>query len=304
MAYHLKQDEAVDAGIRRIAKEQIDRGIDDFQNDDMDPDTRVHQVRKRCKKLRGLVRLVRDPLGDVYGEENAWYRDFAKSLAGLRDAGAMVETAEKLRTWAAAPDGDLLAAFHDAVQDRLHRATREETDIYETCGRGAEQLQEARKRIKHWPLKDRGFALLADGLQRTYKRGRRDLKAVRTNPTPEGFHEWRKRVKYHWYHIRLVEHAWPDGLHGRRTALKALSDILGDDHDLLVLLHTLEHEPGLCPIETDRDRLSRLIHLRKDELQNEAIAIGRRLYAEKAGAFTRRIRTYWDAWQDERRPTA
>jgi hypothetical protein len=26
---------------------------------------------------------------------------------------------------------------------------------------------------------------------------------------PEHFHEWRKRVKYHWYHLGLLRELWP-----------------------------------------------------------------------------------------------
>src|SRR5215475_2007881 len=48
-------------------------------------DERIHSIRKRCKKLRGLLRLVRPSLGDTYERENAYFRDVARALSPLRD---------------------------------------------------------------------------------------------------------------------------------------------------------------------------------------------------------------------------
>jgi hypothetical protein len=56
-----------------------------------------------------------------------------------------------------------------------------------------------------------------------------------------------------------------------------LSDRLGDDHDLAVLL-----EWGAEPLEP-------LIATRRRELQEEAFAYGPRLYSDKPKAFVRRI---------------
>lgn len=60
MAYALAQDDdTVEAGMRRIAAEQIERAIAEIDDTGLDRHETVHQVRKRCKKVRGLVRLVR-----------------------------------------------------------------------------------------------------------------------------------------------------------------------------------------------------------------------------------------------------
>lgn len=59
MSYHLEIGESIEKGIKRIAHEQLDSAIDELTDDKLDPHDVVHQVRKRCKKLRGLLRLVR-----------------------------------------------------------------------------------------------------------------------------------------------------------------------------------------------------------------------------------------------------
>ena len=51
----------------------------------------VHSVRKRLKKLRGLVTLARYGLGKRrYAAENACYRDAGKMLASARQASAVL----------------------------------------------------------------------------------------------------------------------------------------------------------------------------------------------------------------------
>ena len=45
--------------------------------------------------------------------------------------------------------------------------------------------------------------------------------------TPEIFHDWRKRVKDHWYHSRLLQGFWPAGIRPHRKAVKELSELLG-----------------------------------------------------------------------------
>jgi hypothetical protein len=87
------------------------------------------------------------------------------------------------------------------------------------------------------------FSAVAGGLCKTYGRGRNALHAAYAEPSDESFHEFRKRAKYHWYHLRLLRRIWRDMLGVQREAADELSDLLGDDHDLAVLRNTLLAEP-------------------------------------------------------------
>ena len=73
MPFKLLADEDVESGIRRVAYEQLDKCLDELDDDSLEAHATVHQARKRCKKLRGLVRLVRPALGFAYSIENSWY---------------------------------------------------------------------------------------------------------------------------------------------------------------------------------------------------------------------------------------
>jgi hypothetical protein len=91
MPYRFKRsDGSVEQVVRRIATEHTECAIEEIDGREIGIDETVHQLRKRCKKVRGLIRLVR-PAFD-YGDENDRFRDVAKSLSGLRDARTAIKT--------------------------------------------------------------------------------------------------------------------------------------------------------------------------------------------------------------------
>ncbi|HEV8422237.1 MAG TPA: hypothetical protein VGQ40_02760, partial [Chthoniobacterales bacterium] len=64
MAYHLKCDEVPAAGLRRVAREQLQSALHEIAGTNRtEVPTAVHATRKHIKKARALLRLVRDELG-------------------------------------------------------------------------------------------------------------------------------------------------------------------------------------------------------------------------------------------------
>jgi CHAD domain-containing protein len=286
-AYRLKEREPLSKAVGRIARGRIDHALDELRGKtDSTPEEAVHGARKDMKKLRALLRLVRGELGEqTFARENACFRDAARELAGARDADVMLETLDSLHL----PTGlgwelrKVIQASRerDGAGDDRDAASRDAVAI----------LKEGRKRVGDWPLEDDSFDALAGGLERTYRRGRRDFKAARAEPSVEALHEWRKRVKDLWYQQALLCRLWPPVMTAVGEEAHELSDRLGDDHDLAVLAdwfkeHT-EADPDLQPA----------IDRRRAELQQDAFALGARLYADKPSAYVRRLERLWDAAQ-------
>ena len=69
---------------------------------------------------------------------------------------------------------------------------------------------------------------------------RRRLKPFRTSGTAQDLHDWRKRVKDHWYHVRLLAGLWPDVMTSFEWTLKDLETKLGDHHNLEVLKERIQ----------------------------------------------------------------
>lgn len=294
MAYRIKAgDDDVQAAVRRIACEQIDRALAEVDDPALDFEETVHQVRKRCKKLRGLVRLVRPALKG-YGKENRAFRDAARLLSDIRDADSLIETYD-----------DLTARFDATVDRRAFgpirarltrdaRAVRHDADTDAALAGFRAAMVAGRDRARRWRLDEEGFDAVAGGVGKTYKRARKAMQAAWADPTDAALHEWRKRVKYHWYHVRLLEKVNPEMMRPRAQAADDLGDLLGDHHDLAVLDRRLD-ETGIGP-GTDLDAFRALLRQRKAELAEAAFARGRLLLAERRKALVRRWGGYWSAW--------
>ena len=148
-------------------------------------------------------------------------------------------------------------------------------------------------------MKHNGFGAIEPGLRKTYGRGRRARVNAYRSPSDEAFHDWRKRVKYHWYHVRLLQDSWPSVIKTYRDSLKDLGEILGDDHDLVVVKQVIA-EPDLdLHDKTVVSDCTRLIDQRQEQLRAAARGLGDRAYAEKPKCFSARIGSYWRTWRGE-----
>jgi CHAD domain-containing protein len=283
-SYRFKAHEPLQVGVTRVAWGRIDHAIDELDGKPTrSAEEAIHNARKDIKKLRALLRLVRGEIGDdTFRRENDAFRSAAAELAGTRDADVMVATLDDL---------DL----DDAVAGPLRRAL--EAHRLSTTGGGREQagaravemLSEARARVVDWPLERDSFEALEPGLRRMYRRGRREYRALREEPSVEGLHEWRKRAKELWYDHLLLEFVWEPVMTSVADQAHELSDRLGDDHDLALLL-AWAREHAEAPPE-----LVELVESRRLALQADAFDLGARLYADRPRVFIDRLERWWDA---------
>lgn len=301
MSYRLKEHESVQAGIRRIAREQIEKALAEIDDPQLDRHETVHQVRKRCKKIRGLLRLIRPAASNVYQRENVAFRDAARRLSYVRDAHALVETSDDLKsTFADQLDTARFDAMRRALLTRRDRITQDEGKLEKQLRNVRQQMVKANERTGSWSLEAKGFDALEQGLAKTYGRSRKAMQAAYGDPTPDHFHEWRKRVKYHCYHLRILELVWKKTVKKQRREAERLGQMLGDDHNLAVLAGLLQSEPKTYGKPRDVQALLALLEARRAELQTLAQPLGERLFAETKQAFAKRFRAYWSSWRRER----
>ena len=298
MAYRIEAEETPEAGVKRIALEQLEKARRHLRNQD-DIDEAIHDARKRFKKIRAVARLVRDEVGDdTYHASNATFRDAGRRLAPARDSQVLIETLDNLcEHYSGVLDPEAFAAIRQQLRDR-HAAILTNVANQKIVEEVLAALEPVEEAIAGWPIAATDFAAFDAGLHRVYKRGRKAMQAAHAAPTAENLHEWRKRVKYLWYHMRILRPAWPDVLGDLADAVHDLANLLGEDHDLAVLHDALNGDETL---RVDGAALHALLGLaaeRRQELQSQAWPLGQRLYAESPDDFTERIAAYWDAWTD------
>jgi CHAD domain-containing protein len=294
VAFELETDESVEAGIKRIVDEQLASALKDLRNGDpKKADAAVHACRKRLKRIRAIVRLVREELGEeVFAVENASFRDAGGSLSEARDAAVLVKTLDGLKK---SVEG---SAFSGARKKMLARRRAVARRVLQ-AGNGLESVavlvDEARARVANWKFQRDGWDALRPNLKRIYAEARSAYEQAKVGGEAELFHDWRKRVKDLWHQCEVLEGIWPEVMNAMAEQFHQLADVLGDEHDLSVLKAVLEAE-ALARAE-EVSPAAEVANLKREELQRRAKTLGARIFAERSGAFVRRLGEYWTAWK-------
>jgi CHAD domain-containing protein len=294
MGYKLRpQDPA--AEVRKVARQGIDKAIEALSAPVAERAEGIHQARKRFKELRALLRLVREPLGGEFKRENQRLRDLGRALAESRDATAMLESWDLLAERFPGPFAEEgLRKARRRLRDRARRGETETSGIDQRIVEATAELQLLRERVEKWKLAANGFDLFAAGVQRTYADGCAELAKARLDLSDEQLHQWRKRVKDHWYQTRLLAPSWPTLMQLRGDTLKRLADMLGDDHDLAMMQQLKQRQPELFGEPSQHERLDVMIAERRSELQSGALKIGGELYVVAPEQLVARWRRYWN----------
>jgi CHAD domain-containing protein len=229
-------------------------------------DEAVHEARKACKRIRAALRLLRESVGSVvYRRENSMVRGAAKPLTSVRDAFILRKTLRKL------------PQTPEILRQGLDSEYREARLALGRSGAKAavEQLATIRDRFKdHVRYEPEAVSAIA-GVKRVYKVGRKAMKQAR-HRNDEALHEWRKQVKYLMNQFRVLNMVFCIRFKKMRRHADELTQALGDDHDLVVLINKLRAYHVQDP------KLVKSIGKRRDGLQERAFCAGRKLYHRSA----------------------
>lgn len=291
MAYGFRAgDRSVQRAMRRIAREQIDGALAAIAEKHSAEAT--HEVRKACKKIRALIRLMLPAFAD-YELENVAFRAIAGGLSESRDAKVMLDTFDLLTRDMAATNG--------TADLRAYLASDLEHSLQGEAGRTAliqahAELEAARKRIDRWVLQGRDWEVIGTGLRRILRRARTAWHTVSVDRTAGRYHELRKLMKYHWYHTRLLAPIWPAMMRARSEELAKLADLLGAHHDISVLEGRVG---GSSPHGERREAAVALLDAaarRRATLEEDIAVLAARLLAQKPRLLDREWARLWRIW--------
>lgn len=259
----------------------------------------VHEVRKDFKKVRGILRLMRDAV-PFYKQENVFFRDEARKISDIRDATSVLEALEKLYEQ---HEEQLYQKAFDEVQTILETERREQSEkvfgeqhVLEEIN---ERLNDKKGLIRNWAIPAEEPEDLLPGLHRVYKRGYKMYRKSARKPSPENYHTWRKRIKYLRYQLRVLRKVWPPFFKTWEEELHELSDLLGTDRDLMMLRDVLQEKREAFSDEKNRHTVQSLIAGQRQALQQHALLMGRKLYSLKPESFIRLVEQAWKSHQKE-----
>ena len=304
MALEMGPNESVRKAVRRIVRKQLDRILEALERPG-DHDEAVHEIRQRFKKVRAVLRLLRDELGEkTYRQQNACFRDAAQPLAELRDAMVLLKALDSVTERAAGKtSASRLAEVRKVLQADLDAARQKVLEDKEIFARVRQTVEEARRRLKKWTISHRGWSAMRPGLRRVYKSCRFAYAAACADATMENLHEWRKQAKYFWHQLQLLQPIFPREMQDLTEQTHKLTQLLGDDHDLAVLRVKVTADSARLRGDNSLEGMLAALDSRRRELQEEAFSMADQVHGEKPKAFMCRLKDYWKTWRKQTKAT-
>ncbi len=243
----MKNRESADEDLIRILNDQIDIALSHLDKEsDNDFDNSVHEVRKCIKRIRAVLRLVRDDIGmQKYRKENFFFRDINRNMSELRSINVNIETLVKLDSEESARYKALIEHFIELKEKIIYKLCLEDDRL----GNVVKMLKRGKERTGRVLIKNKDFEILFLGLIRIFNQCLRSMILAKKEPSKVNLHEWRKKVKYLYYQFQVLEPVLPEDLVIYTPELDKLADYLGEDHDLAELEDSLLGNP-LLPDES------------------------------------------------------
>lgn len=276
MAYRLKNGRKPSRSLASAVNRQLIGAIQQILTaGPANPDA-IHQARLHLKKIRAALRLIQSAPDGQFKTKSTALRETAHLLSTCRDEEVLLTTFDRL-TASVDPDTQIgLAAVRARLVERHTAALKVGTT---DRIRWLLALLRLRSTLFPWPAAD--AAVIADGWADGFKRARKSWWEAVLSRQEEAVHEWRKRVKIHWYHSRLLRDFTPDAFRLRRRLLYNLSMILGDFNDLSLLRGHLATQPDIFGGPEATAFLAELAGTEQTKLLDTALVLGRDLFDRK-----------------------
>ena len=288
MALALKPRKPLKRELRRIARKELDDAANRLLRLDRTADD-VHEARKSVKKVEAVADLIERIGGHVSKDDLKALRTNRRTLSGLRDADAAIQTFERL-----------LSRFPDRISSRrsltLHRRLEDRQaeliptmqSVTGSLARAGRTLESLRRPAKRW-APSVTVSELPDGLKRSYRACLETMERATDTGRADDFHAWRKAVKNLWYQLRLVERL-VSGMTKQVAEFRELETALGDEHNLAVFRMRLTRDRTLNGKQKWVEDIAALTAALEDELRRAALVLGQRLLESSPREFARDLK--------------
>ena len=300
MAFRLKHRRHLNRQVARVVARELESAVAAIKAAPLRSARSVHTVRKHLKKARAIVRMLEQELGRDFEALSGRLRGAAHRLSAFRDADVCLETLDALR-------GRYPRVLTPAVAGSVHRALeahrrRARSRLEHALPAVLSTLRASAKPIARLVRQAADAEAVREGMDRGYRRARKAMEALGTTtlagePGDGGdaaCHRWRRRVKDHWYQMRLLEGL--DAHVGSRVrALKRLETWLGDHHNLVVLDDLVQRSPSRFGPGPAIAAVLGCIDRRKAALERRFRDRGTSLFESRPAPFRKLIDRWWNA---------
>lgn len=259
-------------------------------------DEEIHGARKQMKAARATLRLLRPRLpARTFQRENHLLRDAGRAIGAARDNRVLQRRLGEVLDGSGSPPPQTVERFAGQLRQRAQAARADA--LREGMRRSAAHLEEALSNSASWPSLPRGWKEVRRALRHSYRLGRRIGKGNARHATAESLHEWRKRSKDLRSQLEVIAPLHRASLEKMAHRLHALTDELGEEHDLAVLRQRLQGTRSGVK-GSARDQLETRIAQRRTKARRKALKVGKKVYAQRPARFAARLRNYLRGWPE------
>jgi CHAD domain-containing protein len=261
--------------------------LDALRTADVDSEIAIHSARKRLKRVRTLLSAIKAADPHHHAARLEPVKSAFQSLAGSRDADAMLAAAKWLTHHTEGSTRDDAAQVVARLKARIHILKAEPLPMaaisaqLDLAGRVTAAFQSS------VPTTD----VLTTYLVTVYCKGRKRFRHAQSAEATddEALHDWRKMAK-HWLYIgQMLVDLKPTAKVFPLKELDRLTEFLGEEHDFANLAAFVASDTGV-PVDARRiARLTDAITRRRAKLAARSFDLGAELYAEKPTRFERRL---------------
>jgi hypothetical protein len=303
LAFHLKREESVAHGLRRLAGKQLrsaDRSLHSSRTSDVES---IYEARRDLKKTRAILDILNEDHARGIGSARRRLRKVSRTLATFRDADACVEVFDRVlgRARRTVSARTLVLVRRRLVADQ--RALRDDRTLARKLRQAGRQVHTSRQSVDDWRPTHKRFAALGKAIATGLRDGRKAMNVARARGWSTDFHEWRKVVKQLWYELRLLE-ACGGRVRADARALDRIETWLGEDHNAAVMYAKLFEDDGLAAACPDLEKLGHVVTRYQATLRRRALARGTRLYANAPARYVAEVKRLWREWRDSPRSPA
>jgi hypothetical protein len=295
MAYRIKIASRLDKDIRRLLGSQIGRAIGYLSGVLEEGGSSIHATRKSLKRCRSILRLAKPSLSAKdFRKHDRSFRDIARLLSHDRDREVMADTLSMLSSKAIGDEKAALAAGLYDLDSHQQNGTAilSESD---NVALAVSRLQDSDHAIRQLRFRRTRRFALAEGFKETYAEARAALKKAYRAGDDESFHDFRKALQHHWRQCQLLSPIWPEIMNVRISAAHELSQMIGTDHDLSLVVARFA-DPAQSPLDAaTRTAICDAARAEQARIRQDAEPLARRLFAVKPRDMERMVIALWPA---------
>lgn len=266
---------------RRIFREQLALAISELNHVGITRQSGIHKARVCLKRLRACYQLLKQHNNETFKGINRRLKEASSRLSPIRDSEVMLEIFETVYS---ANQAFAYKSATSHLYNHLHQQSEyAQRQVAIAIPQASLMLRDCQLAIESYSgelITSEGFY---NGIRKVYKRSLSTWKTASKSTRDEDFHQCRKAVKYHMYHVQLLQMA-DKRLKRRTELLDKLSGELGSYHDLCILG---QHSKK---VGSTSENLSELLGaIKKGHLKNAGKLV-KLLFSENSSAYMRKLK--------------